>query len=204
MSGEAWRSQTFANDGGPLIAITHELVGHWPGTRNDYDRACDARCPFDFFPAGPGFVVVANGPQTMLYTAYWLRLPGQPGITLVGWDYGPADAEHRLLSRLAQPGIDWHRHRQQMTIMTGVLLLQHAAGNAADVGFAPADQLACIGHVVPVGIEPGQYTLETVTLEEGAGDEQYCCVLCRWIPAGRAGRSLIQEPAEAVASRAEK
>jgi hypothetical protein len=67
MSGRAWWGQTFVNDGGPLIALPHELVGHWPGTRDDYDRACDARTPCDFFPAGPGLVVVLTSPDTMVY-----------------------------------------------------------------------------------------------------------------------------------------
>jgi hypothetical protein len=77
MRESAWRSQTFANDGGPLIAFPHELVGHWPGTRSDYDRACDARQPFDFFPAGPGLLVVAGSTDTLLYEVNWLRVGGQ-------------------------------------------------------------------------------------------------------------------------------
>lgn len=44
MRKRAWWSQTFDKDG-PLIALSHESVGHWPGTRSDYDRARDARRP---------------------------------------------------------------------------------------------------------------------------------------------------------------
>lgn len=182
MRGRPWWSQTFANDGGPLIALPHELVGYWPGTRNDYDRACDARCPFDFFPTGPGLVVVMTSPDTMIYEANWLRLAGHPGITLVGWDSGAEDERDWLLAHLACPRVGWHRHRPQVTVASGVLLLQHAAGSAADVRFAPGDKAACIGQVVPVGIKPGRYALETVAIDEASGEDRYCCVLCRWVP----------------------
>ena len=186
MSGRGWWSQTFVNDGGPLIALPHELVGHWPGTRNDYDRACDARSPFDFFSAGPGLVVIVTSPDTMIYEANWLRLQGQPGITLVGWDTGAEDEREWLLGRLARPGVSWHRHRSRMTISGGVLLLQHAAGSAMDVRLAPAEENACIGQVVPVGIEPGRYALESATVDEESGQQRYCFVLCRWVPSARA------------------
>jgi hypothetical protein len=185
MGGRPWWSQTFANDGGPLIALPHELVGHWPGTRNDYDRACDARSPFDFFPAGTGLVVVMTSPDTMIYEANWLRWDGQPGITLVGWDCGPEGGREWLLARLARPGLVWRRHRPRMLVTSGVLLLQHAAGPAADVRFAPAGQSACIGQVVPAAIRPGRYALETVAIDEVSGEDRYCCVLGRWVPTGR-------------------
>jgi hypothetical protein len=193
MSGLPWWSQTFANDGGPLLALPHELVGHWLGTRNDYDRACDARCPFDFLSAGPGWVVVMTSPGTMIYEANWLRLDGQPGITLVGWDSGAEDERDWLLARLARSGVGWHRHRPRMAVASGVLLLQHAAGSAANVRFAPEDESACIGQVVPVGIKPGRYALETATIDEASGEDRYCCVLCRWVPAGRAGPGAAAE-----------
>ncbi len=185
MSRVAWWSQTFCNDGGPLIVLPHELVGFWPGTQADYDRACDARRPFDLFRAGPGVVIVASGPDTMIYEANWLRLPGQPGITFVGWDTGGEGERDWLVSRLSRPGLDWHRHRQRVTVGTGVLLLQHAAGPAAEVRFAPAEDCACIGQAVPVGIEPGRYVLETATVDEESGGERYCCAHCRWVPIGR-------------------
>jgi hypothetical protein len=106
MRTRAWWSQTFANDGGPLLALPHELVSYWPGTRNDYERACEAHCPFDLFNAGPGWVVVVTSPDTMIYEANWLRLAGQPGIMLVGWDTGAEDERDWLLARLARPGVD--------------------------------------------------------------------------------------------------
>jgi hypothetical protein len=185
MRGRAWWSQTFINDGGPLIVLAHELVGHWPGTRNDYDRACDARSPFDFFLVGPGFVVVMTSPDTLIYKANWLKQPGQPGVILVGWDTMPENEKEWLLARLARPGVRWHRHRLRMTVSGGVMLLLHAAGPAADVKFAPAEECACIGQVVPVGIEPGRHTLETATIAEEFGQGRYCCVLCRWVPIRR-------------------
>jgi hypothetical protein len=186
MRGRAWWSQTFVNDGGPLIALPHELIGNWLGTRNDYDRACDAHSPFDFLPAGSGLVVIVTSPDTMIYEANWLRIRGQPGITLVGWDTGAEDQREWLLARLARPGIDWRRHRSRMSVAGGVLLLQHAAGSAADVRLAPVAETACIGQVVPVGIAPGRYALESATVDEVAAGERYCCVLCRWVPSGRA------------------
>jgi hypothetical protein len=191
----AWWSQTFDNDGGPLIALPHELVGHWPGARSDYDRACDARRPFDLLPAGPGLVVVAGSTDTMLYAANWLRVDGQPGVMLVGWDSGAADERQWLLSKLAAPGVAWQRHRPLMEVASGVLLLQHAAGPAADVRLAPADRGACIGQVVPVGVAPGRYALESVAFDEKAGGERYCCVVCRWVPARQAEPSATPDRA---------
>ena len=49
----------------------------------DYQRACNARRPFDFFPAEPGLVIVANSTDTMLYEANWLRMDDRPGIILI-------------------------------------------------------------------------------------------------------------------------
>jgi hypothetical protein len=187
MRGVAWWSQTFANDGGPLIALPYELVGYWPGIRSDYDRACDARRPFDFFSTGPGLVVVAGSTDTMLYEANWLRVDGHPGIMLVGWDSGAADEREWLLTQLTGPGATWHRHRPRMEVASGVLLLQHAAGPAANVQLAPADQNAGIGQTVPVGVAPGRYALESLAFDEETG-ERYCCVVCRWVPTKHAER----------------
>jgi hypothetical protein len=117
-----------------------------------------------------------------LYEANWLRMGGQPGILLVGWDTGVPDEREWLLARLAGLDVAWHRHRPRMEVASGVLLLQHAAGPGAEVRLAPADQAACIGQVVPVGIAPGRYALESLALDEEAGGERYCCVVCRWVP----------------------
>jgi hypothetical protein len=183
MSGRHWWSQTFANDGGPLIALPHELVGHWSGTQLDYDRACDAGSPVELFSVGPGLMVVMTSPDTMIYEANWLRLKGLPGITLVGWDTWSGDRRKWLLARLVRRGLGWRRHPRKMTIASGVLVLQHAAGQAADVRFAPAEECACIGQVVPAGIEPGRYAMSSVVIDETRGQVRYCCVLCRWEPA---------------------
>jgi hypothetical protein len=161
------------------------FFGHWPGTQSNYEKACDARSPFDFFRAGSGLMVVMTSPNTMIYEANWLRVPGQSGITLVGWDTGAEDEREWLLARLGRPNVRWHRHRFRKTVAGGVLLLQHAAGPAADVRLAPSEGHACIGQVVPVGIEPGRYTLETATVDEESGQERYCCVMCRWSSSGR-------------------
>jgi hypothetical protein len=69
-----------------------------------------------------------------------------------------------------------------MDVASGVLLLQHAAGPAADVRLPPTDQAAVIGQTVPVGVAPGQYVLESLALDEEAGGERYCGVMCRWVP----------------------
>ena len=180
----AWWSQTFVNDGGPLLILPHELVGHWPGSRSDYDRACDARRPFDFFPAGPGFVVVAASTAGPFAHANWLRLADQPGITLVAWDDSDEAGPDWLVARLARPDVRWHRHRPRMTVGAGVLLLQHAAGPASRVQFRASDDFARIGQTVPVGILSGRYALETLNLDEEAGAERYVVGLCRWVPIG--------------------
>lgn len=97
----------------------------------------------------------------------------------------PEDEKEWLLARLTRPGVRWHRHRLRMTVSGGVMLLLHAAGPAADVKLAPVEESACIGQVVPVGIQLGRYTLETATIAEESGQGRYCCVLCRWVPIRR-------------------
>jgi hypothetical protein len=182
MSSHAWWSQTFTNDGGPLIVLPHELLGYWTGTRSDYDRACDARYPFDFFPVGPGFGVIVSGPDGMVYQANWLRVPGRAGVTLVGWDVGAEDERDWLVGKLSRIAVPWRRHRRRMVIPSGVLFLQHAAGPAAEVQLAAVERTAGIGQAVPVGVGPGKYALETAALDERRGEDRYSCVLCRWLP----------------------
>jgi hypothetical protein len=178
-----WQSQVFVNDGGPLLLLLpHELLGHWEGTQGDYERACDARYPFDFFPVGPGFGVIVSGLGGMVYDAYWLRLPRRPGVIFVGWEMGEEDATQRLMEKLRTGQLSWHRYRRRMAVPSGVLFLQHAAGPGTEVLMAPSDKIACIGQAVPVGMAPGKYALETASVQEEAGNDSYTCVLCRWIP----------------------
>jgi hypothetical protein len=184
MPSAVWCSQTFANDGGPLIVLPHELLGHWKGTQSDYDRCCDARYPFDFFPVGEGIAVVVSGPDGLVYEAHWLRAPALPGVVLAGWDSGTEDEREWLVETLARAETPWRRHRQRMTLTSGVLFLQHAAGPGAEVRMAAAEKAAHIGQAVPVGLQPGKYALETAALDERHGGERYRCVLCRWVPTG--------------------
>jgi hypothetical protein len=93
MPRRAWRSQDFDNDGGPLIVLPHELLGHWSGFQSDYERCIDARYPFDFFAVGPGLGVVVNGPDGVVYTAQWLRYAGQPDVILAAWESGAEDEQ---------------------------------------------------------------------------------------------------------------
>src|SRR5262245_9619445 len=55
MSNRTWYSQLFANsfDGGVLLALPHDALGHWDGTGDDYDDVIEQEDQFLFRPLGP-------------------------------------------------------------------------------------------------------------------------------------------------------
>ena len=185
MPAALWWSQTFVNDGGPLIALPHESLHHWQGTADEYRQACDARRPFDVFKSSRQPVLIAASEGEMIYVAQWLRLADQPGAVFVGWESGGDDepSQDWLEFRLSQADVPWQPRSWRMNVPSGVLLLAHAAGPAAGVRLTPPERPACVGDVVPVGIKPGRYALATATLEERPYEGVvYRCVLCGWFP----------------------
>ena len=191
MPGEFWFSQTFANEGGPLLVLPHEWAGHWNGTADEYRRACDARRPFDMLKVDGRPVLVASSDEQKLHTANWLRVDDQPGIIFVGWEGEDGDGEDeycrdRLEYRLRDPAMQWEPRPWRMEVRSSVLLLLHAAGPAVGVRLAFPDRSAVAGDAVPVGVVPGRYALETAMLEDRMNDAVFRCVLCRWTPIGSA------------------
>jgi hypothetical protein len=186
MAIKAWWSQTYVNsfDGGSLLVLPHELLGDWNGEGEAYERVIDTDGPFDFFPVGTGFGVFASGPEgDILHEANWLRMSGQAGEILVGWNEKPSSSPRRWVeSRLKRPErLSWQRHEQVVAVESGVLFLLHAFGRAIDVRLAPAGGAAKHGEAVPIGLGPGPYQVETTELF----DEDECIIveLCRWLPA---------------------
>jgi hypothetical protein len=98
------------------------------------------------------------------------------------------DPRQRWLEQhLRQTGLGWQRHEQVQSLASGVLLLMHAEGLPLKARFAKPQAVAKCGQVVPVGVAPGDYRVQTAVINELPEGAHYCLV-CRWVPvATRAG-----------------
>lgn len=72
------------------------------------------------------------------------------------------------LARTAAAAADlpWQPHEQRQSVSSGVLLLLHAEGLPRKARFAKPRAVAKCGQAVPVGVAPGEYRLETLTIDE--------------------------------------
>jgi hypothetical protein len=199
MARRAACGMPFANDGGPLIVLPREVLEYWKGTDGRPDRkdlpfgpdcvrACDAPFPAALLRVGPGFGLVL-GSQDHVSPAQWLRLPGVPGIALVGWSYACDGSASTVVDLLRGARLAWRRFRRRAGLSNGDLVLLHAASTGEELREPNTfgDGYAVIGDGVPVRLEPGLYAIESATVGGDLERDPIGCVICRWIPLGGTG-----------------
>jgi hypothetical protein len=209
MASGAWYSQLFENtyEGGVLLALPYEALPDWDGTGDVYEEVVEEIDQFLWRPVGPTaglFVTDEDGVQE----AHWMRFDDRPELDLVAWsawkDPGrptlPEDTnkvarawERRkdprqgwLERRLRQNDLAWQGHDWTLSLASGILLLLHAEGRTARARLAKPHALARCGEVVPAGVAPGDYRVETLVINELPEGAQFCLV-CRWVPVTRGG-----------------
>jgi hypothetical protein len=207
MSNRVWYSQLFDCDGaGVMLALPYEALGAWAGADDqDYDEVLDQCVVVHFQPFGSTFgVFVGDFDGEGVHESHWMRHGDPSCLHLVVWSswsdpnrkYLPEDkkkialtwkrrvdpCQHWLSERLRQPGLAWRRHDQVQTLPSGVLLLLHNQSPARKARFARPHAIATCGQVVPVGLAPGPYFVETLEIDE-LPERDHLCALCRWIPA---------------------
>jgi hypothetical protein len=199
-------SISFANDGGPLIVLPRELLGDWHGAadkpddfsfsddddaeltfKDDYERACDTAYPAALVKVGSGVGLVI-GAQEHAYPVQWLKLPEERGIYLVGWHYGRRDSSPRLVEHLRASKPSWRRFRRRVRLISGDLILLHAASSGTEVceydphGKGRGERFVCIGDAIPTRLDKGRYTIESTAIGGELGRDPFGCVVCRWKP----------------------
>jgi hypothetical protein len=68
-----------------------------------------------------------------------------------------------------------------LPLASGVLLLVHGEGSALQARLAKPRSIAHSGQVVPAGIAPGNYQVETAIVNE-LPHGRHLCVLAKWVP----------------------
>jgi hypothetical protein len=206
MSRNVWYSQLFDSGGdGVMLVLPYEALAHWGGSDDEnYDAVIDQCSLFHFEPLGTtyGFFVGDFDGEGVIQS-HWMRLDDSPDLMLVAWSTwsdpdrpGVNEFANRaardwirredprqqwLEKRLRQHDLEWQQHDQVQVVDSGILLLLHAEGPARKARFAKPDALAKCGQVVPAGLSPGRYFIETKEIEE-LPDGDHLCALCRWIP----------------------
>lgn len=205
MHSPVWYSQLFENtyNGGMLLVLPYEAVADWDGSGDDYEEVIAEEDQFLFRPLGATCgLFVGDMDGEGIHEAHWLRLEDHSGPVLVVWSswddpnrkYSPEDLkqvgwawEKRqdprqswLEQRLRQQDLVWQRHEPVMLVASGVLLLLHAEGITHKARLARPRTVACCGQIVPVGMTPGEYQIETVIIDE-LPDGAHLCAVCRWV-----------------------
>ena len=199
----AWFSQLFENTGGGgvLMALPFEALADWSGDGDDYDQVTEGEL-FLLRPIGPTHgLFVGDMEGDGILEAHWMRFNDEPGVTLVVWSAWPDPSRPTypedmrkvakawngrndprqpwLETRLRRADLDWKPLAPAVDVAGGVLLLLHAEGPAIKKRFANPRAVAKDTHVVPVGVAPGTYRIETLKIcEHPEGD--HFCVACRW------------------------
>jgi hypothetical protein len=189
----------FANDGGPLIVLPRELLDYWHGSEGeparenfpfgpDYARACEATYPADLIKVGPGFGLVV-GAQDHVHPCNWLWLPESGGVALVGWSYAEDGSKAQIVELLRAESSEWQPLSRKVGLSNGDLVLFHAACNGEEVQELETfgEDYAVIGDGIPFRLRPGGYILEVMEVGGDLDNDPFGCVICRWVPLGRAG-----------------
>jgi len=204
MSDVAWYSQLFENEsgGGVLLALPYEAIGSWAGGGEKYDSVVDEIDQFLCRPLGRSVGLFVTD-ETGVNEAHWMRFKDRPGVMLVVWvewadpsrsslpedmkrvaDVWASGEDPRqpwLENRLRSDDIDWDLEEPIMSLASGVLLFGHAERRPLKARFAKPNAVATSDHLVPVGVTPGKYVMETTFINE-LPDGAHCCLVCRWTP----------------------
>lgn len=205
MTAAAWYSQLFyvSSGGGMLLVLAYDDLGDWNVVGEAYeDLATEVEEQFLLHPVGRGHGLVL-GEDDGLNEAHWLRLAGQTGVTLVAWsawadpaqpnvtedlkqlarrwNRGEDPRQRWLEERLSRNDLKWQRLEPPQHIASGVLLLAYAEGRLTRSRLARPRAVAEVGQVVPVGLAPGHYHIETSVINE-LPDGEHLVLLARWVP----------------------
>ncbi|CAN5125491.1 hypothetical protein BH10PLA2_BH10PLA2_15200 [soil metagenome] len=202
----AWFSQLFENTsgGGVLLALPFECLADWDGTGDDYETVTQDIDQFLLHPLRHNFGLFINEDDG-IHEAHWFRLPGREELYLAVWSAWPDPSrptqpnDMKLLAKnweqrkdprqswlpdqLSRTDHPWERLEPPLHVDSGVLLLLHGEGLPVKARFAKPRAIAQHGQVVPVGLAPGRYQIETVVLNE-LPDGEHLCLVCRWVAIG--------------------
>ena len=206
MTAGAWFGQLFylSAGGGMLLAISYDDLGDWNVAEDDYeDLASEVEENFLLRPVGRGHGLVL-GEDDGLNEAHWMRLAGQPGVTLVAWsawadaarrtlpddlkqlaktwDRGDDPRQRWLVEKLSGSDLKWERLEPSQSLASGVLILSLAEGRPAKARLAKPRTVADVKQVIPVGLTPGRYHIETTVINE-LPEGEHLVLLARWVPA---------------------
>lgn len=205
MLADTWYSPLFylSSGGGMLLALPYECLGDWNVSEDDYEELADeVEGNFLLRPAGKGQGLLVNEDEG-LNEAHWMRLPGQTGVTLVAWsewadpsrpnlpedlkllartwERGNDPRQRWLVERLSRGDSNWERLAQPQDLASGVLVLSCAEGRPAKSRLAKPRTVADASQLIPVGLSPGQYQIETTVIDE-LPEGEHLVLLARWVP----------------------
>jgi hypothetical protein len=205
MPAIAWYGPLFylGSGGGLLLALRYDDLGDWNVTEDDYDDlAEEVEGNFLLRPAGRGHALVL-GEDDGLNEAHWMRLAGQVGVTLVAWsewadpmssglpqdlkqlarrwDRGEDPRQPWLVEQMSRGDLAWERLGPPQDLDSGVLCLSYAEGRPSRSRLARPRAVADAGQIIPVGVAPGRYQIETAVVDELPEGEHYV-LLARWVP----------------------
>jgi hypothetical protein len=213
-SHSVWYSQLFDCDGaGVMLALPAEAIGDWSGSDGDvYDDVIDRCVLFHMQRIGPtNGLFVGDFDGEGVHESHWMRWGEPPSLYLVAWSSW-TDPKRKLLpedkSRVARAwrrgqdprqawlntllirgDLPWRRSKQLQTIDSGVLMLLHAESPALAATLAQPHAVAQCGQVVPAGLLPGRYYLDTFEYND-LPEGDHLCAVCRWVPSA-AGREPL-------------
>lgn len=205
MTAGAWFGPLFSLEagGGMLLALSYDDVGDWNMTGEDYEElAAEVEENFLVCRVGRGHGLVL-GEDDGLNEAHWMRLVGQDGVTLVAWsswadptrrdlpedvkelartwERGDDPRQRWLVERMSSDAIEWQRQEPPQNVCSGVLVMGFAEGRLVKSRLARPRTVADAGQVIPVGMRPGWYHLETAVINE-LPEGEHLVLLARWEP----------------------
>jgi hypothetical protein len=188
---------SFANDGGPLIALDATALTQWHGVGDDtaqdippgsdYARACAAGHPAGFLPVADTYGVIV-GAQEGVSDARWWE-PAEPGtIYLIGSVFGDEASDLTLMHQLSIDGVAGWSELGVLALGSGQLTLFHAACAGAEIDLDPPRPLALIGDGLSQPVPPGAYRVSATEVTIGQ-DGLYNVV--RWSYDARSGYAAV-------------
>jgi hypothetical protein len=178
---------SFANDGGPLIALDATALQHWCGVGNDftqdippgsdYARACAAGYPAAVLPVADTYGVVV-GAQEGFSDARWWEPPEPGTFYLIGSVFGDEASDLALMRQLSLGSVAGWIDLGVLALESGRLMLFHAACAGLELELDPLRPYAVIGDGLSQAVAPGAYRVAATEVSVG-NDALYNVV--RWL-----------------------